>query len=98
MTSETISNGLKYMCLAGFVPNMCPKKLATRGHKLISVAPGVCWYEPFKVPTKVWSNYKDSPMLELWLVPATLGSHRYQTKTPGSHRPGELFGQNISSN
>ena len=32
------------------------------------------------------------------LVPGTLGSHRYQTKTHGSHHLGAQFGHKISSN
>ena len=33
-----------------------------------------------------------------WPVPGTLGSHKYQTKTPGSHHLGPQFGHKISSN
>ena len=52
MTSKTVLNGLEpHMFLEGCVPNMCPRKVATTGLKLVPVAPGVCCNKPTKVPT-----------------------------------------------
>ena len=39
------------VCLAGLVPKMCPKKVASMGPSLVTVAIRVCWYKPSKVPT-----------------------------------------------
>ena len=45
------SDGRAVPFLACLVPKMCPKKVASRGLKLVLVASGVCWYKPSKLPT-----------------------------------------------
>ena len=72
------------------MPKRCPKMIASRGLSLVPVAPqGSC-------------SYPSLHSKELWnfgqLVPGTLVSHWYQTKTPGSHHLGASFGHKISSN
>ena len=43
MSTKTVLNRLKsIICLRGFVPKMCPKKVSAMGLKLVPVAPGVC--------------------------------------------------------
>ena len=43
MTSKIVSSGLNTLILlGGFVPKMCPKKVAASGLKLIPVTLGVC--------------------------------------------------------
>ena len=50
-SSNTILKGLTPPIFsAGFAPKMFPEKVATRGLKLVPVAPEV-WNEPSKVPT-----------------------------------------------
>ena len=42
MTTTTVLNGLNPLYFCGVVvPKMCPKRVASRGLKLVPVAPGV---------------------------------------------------------
>ena len=52
MSTKTVLNRLKPpICLVGFVSEMWPKKVASRGLKLVPVASQGSWYEASKVPT-----------------------------------------------